>query len=72
MGGLVDGDSDVACEVRVFEDLPGSAEAGAKLGEIVVRVDGERVGESPLVARKGYDEASLWERMWYTASSLWH
>jgi D-alanyl-D-alanine carboxypeptidase (penicillin-binding protein 5/6) len=69
--GLVDGSSEVEREARVFEDLPGSAEPGAKLGEIVVRVDGERVGESPLVARKGYDEASLWERVWYTVSSLW-
>jgi D-alanyl-D-alanine carboxypeptidase (penicillin-binding protein 5/6) len=69
--GLVDGDSDVAREVRVFEDLPGSAEAGAKLGEIVVRVDGERVGESPLVARRGYDAASLWERVWYTVQGVW-
>ncbi len=69
--GLVDGDSDVAREARVFEDLPGSAEAGAKLGEIVVMVDGERVGESPLVARRGYDAASLWERVWYTVQGVW-
>ncbi len=69
--GLVDGDSGVEREARVFEDLPGSAAPGATLGEIVVRVDGERVGESPLVARRGYDEASLWERVWYTASNLW-
>jgi D-alanyl-D-alanine carboxypeptidase len=69
--GLVDGDSDVAREVRVFEDPPGSAEAGAKLGEIVVMVDGERVGESPLVARRGYDAASLWERVWYTVQGVW-
>ena len=69
--GLVDGDSDVAREARVFEDLPGSAAPGAKLGEIVVRVDGERVGESPLVARRGYDAASLWERVWYTVQGVW-
>ena len=69
--GLVDGDSDVAREARVFEDLPGSAAPGAKLGEIVVRVDGERVGESPLVARRGYDAVSLWERVWYTVQGVW-
>jgi D-alanyl-D-alanine carboxypeptidase (penicillin-binding protein 5/6) len=69
--GLVDGDSDVEREARVFEDLPGSAEPGAKLGEVVAMVDGERVGESPLVARKGYDEASLWERVWYTVEGVW-
>jgi serine-type D-Ala-D-Ala carboxypeptidase (penicillin-binding protein 5/6) len=71
VGGLVDGTSDVEREARVLEDLPGSAAPGTKLGEIVVKVDGERVGESSLVARRGYDEASLWERVWYTASRLW-
>jgi len=69
--GLVDGNSRVECGVRVFEDLPASARPGTKRGEVVVRVDGERVGESPLVARNGYEEASLWERVWYTVSSLW-
>ena len=69
--GLVDGSSDVEREARVLEDLPGAAEPGAKLGEVVVRVDGEWVGESPLVARRGYDEASLWERVWYTVEGVW-
>ncbi len=69
--GLVDGSSDVEREARVLEDLPGAAEPGAKLGEVVVRVDGERVGESPLVVRRGYDEASLWERVWYTVEGVW-
>jgi serine-type D-Ala-D-Ala carboxypeptidase (penicillin-binding protein 5/6) len=68
--GLVDGSSDVEREARVLEDLPGSARPGTKLGEVVVRVDGERVGESPLVGRKGYDEASLWERVWYTVGGI--
>jgi D-alanyl-D-alanine carboxypeptidase len=57
--GLVDADPRVEREARVFEDLPASAKPGTKLGEIVVKVDGERVGESPLVARQGYQEASL-------------
>jgi serine-type D-Ala-D-Ala carboxypeptidase (penicillin-binding protein 5/6) len=69
--GLVDGTSDIEREVRVLEDLPGSARPGTRLGEIVVRVDGERVGESPLVARGGYDGASLWERVWYTVEGVW-
>jgi D-alanyl-D-alanine carboxypeptidase (penicillin-binding protein 5/6) len=69
--GLVDGGSDVEREVRVLEDLPGSARPGTELGEVVVRVDGEQVGESPLVARRGYDEASLWERVWYTVEGVW-
>jgi D-alanyl-D-alanine carboxypeptidase len=69
--GLVDGGSDVEREVRVLEDLPVSARPGTELGEVVVRVDGEQVGESPLVARRGYDEASLWERVWYTVQGVW-
>ena len=68
--GLVDGNSRVGREVRVFEDLPASARPGTKFGEVVVRVDGERVGESPLVASKGYEEASLWERVWYTVGGI--
>jgi D-alanyl-D-alanine carboxypeptidase (penicillin-binding protein 5/6) len=63
--GLVAGNPDVGREVKILEDLPGSARPGTKLGEIVVRVEGEQLGGSPLVARRGYDEASLWERVWY-------
>jgi serine-type D-Ala-D-Ala carboxypeptidase (penicillin-binding protein 5/6) len=66
----VDGDSKVEREPRVAEDLPASARPGTKLGEVVVKVDGERVGESPLVARKGYEEASLWQRVWYTVGGI--
>jgi serine-type D-Ala-D-Ala carboxypeptidase (penicillin-binding protein 5/6) len=62
---------EVQRETKVFEELPGSAKRGTTLGEVVVRVDGERVGESPLVASRGYDGASLWERVWFAASSLW-
>jgi D-alanyl-D-alanine carboxypeptidase (penicillin-binding protein 5/6) len=68
--GLVDSNSDVERKTRVMPDLPGSARPGTKLGEVVVRVDGKRVGECPLVARKGYDEASLWERVWYTVGGI--
>jgi D-alanyl-D-alanine carboxypeptidase len=67
---LVDWNFDVEREPRVMEELPGSARPGTKLGEVIVRVDGERVGESPLVARRGYDEASLWERVWYTVGGI--
>lgn len=68
--GLVGGGSEVERATRVFEDLPASAGPDTKLGEVVVEVDGERVGESPLVARKGYEEASLWERVWYTVGGI--
>jgi D-alanyl-D-alanine carboxypeptidase len=66
--GLVGKDPEVRRETRVFEDLPGSAKKGTTLGEVLVEVDGERVGEAPLVASRGYDAATLWERVWYTAS----
>jgi D-alanyl-D-alanine carboxypeptidase (penicillin-binding protein 5/6) len=68
--GLMDASSRVEREVRLMEEPPGSARPGTKLGEVVVKVDGERVGESALVARKGYDEASLGERVWYTVGGL--
>jgi D-alanyl-D-alanine carboxypeptidase (penicillin-binding protein 5/6) len=66
--GLVDGSPEVEREARVFEELPASARPGTPLGEIVVEVDGERVGATPLVASRGYEEASLLQRAWYTAS----
>ena len=69
--GLIDKSPEVQRETKVFEELPESAKRGTTLGEVVVRVDGERVGESPLVASRGYDGASLWERVWFAASSLW-
>jgi D-alanyl-D-alanine carboxypeptidase (penicillin-binding protein 5/6) len=68
--GLVDGASEVEREVNVVGELPPSAKPGTRLGEVVVRVDGERVGESPLVAKKGYEEASLGDRVWYTVGGL--
>jgi len=49
--GLVGGGSKVEREVNVMGKLPPSAKPGTRLGEVVVRVDGERVGESPLVAK---------------------
>ena len=70
--GLVSGDPRVERETRIFEELPASARPGTPLGEVVVEVDGERVGETSLVAARGYDEASLGERAWYTASGLWN
>jgi D-alanyl-D-alanine carboxypeptidase (penicillin-binding protein 5/6) len=69
--GLMDASSKVEREVRLMEKPPGSARPGTKLGEVDVKVDGERVGESALVASKGYDEASFGERVWYTVSNLW-
>lgn len=68
--GLVDGGSEVEREVDVMKKLPPSAKPGTRLGKVVAKVDGERVGESPLVARTGYEKASLGERVWYTVEGL--
>ncbi|MEW6636585.1 MAG: D-alanyl-D-alanine carboxypeptidase family protein [Actinomycetota bacterium] len=68
--GTVDGGSRIEREVSVMEELPAEARPGTRLGEVVVRVDGERVGEAPLVAKRGYDQASVWERVWYTVGGI--
>jgi D-alanyl-D-alanine carboxypeptidase (penicillin-binding protein 5/6) len=52
------------------QEAPPSAEAGRKLGTVEVSVDGRSVGSSPLVAQKGYDEASLWQKVTYWAGGL--
>jgi hypothetical protein len=67
---LVGASPRVRLETEWKEDLPDSAEACTKLGEVVVRVDGEKVGQSPQVARTGYREASLGDRVWYTVEGF--
>jgi len=68
--GVVDASPDVERDVDLVKNLPDSARAGTKLGEVVVRVDGEKIGESPLVARKGYERASWGQRVWYTVEGI--
>lgn len=63
--------SEVARRVSVDEELPDSAQRGDELGEVVLEVDGEVVGESPLVAGRGYEEAPIWQRAWFSVSELW-
>ena len=52
------------------EEAPPSAETGSKLGTVTVWVDGRNVGSSPLVVQKGYEEASLWQKVTYWAGGL--
>jgi D-alanyl-D-alanine carboxypeptidase (penicillin-binding protein 5/6) len=52
------------------KEAPPSAEAGHKLGTVTVSVDGRNVGSSPLVVQKGYEEASLWQKVTYLAGGL--
>jgi D-alanyl-D-alanine carboxypeptidase (penicillin-binding protein 5/6) len=51
-------------------EAPPSAEAGRELGTVEVLVDGESVGSSPLVTRRGYEAASLWQKVRYWSSGL--
>ncbi len=57
-------------EVTTQKEAPPAAEAGRKLGEIEVLVDGRSVGSSPLVAQKGYEEAGIWQRVKYWSGGL--
>ncbi|BBL79655.1 serine-type D-Ala-D-Ala carboxypeptidase [Rubrobacter xylanophilus] len=68
--GLLGPGSEVRREVEVDDELPGAARRGDRLGRIVVWVDGERAGSAPLVAARGYEEASLWEKLWYTVEGF--
>ena len=65
----VDAASEVERRVTAPEPPP-SARAGQNLGEVEVLVGGQSVGRSPLVAAKGYEEASLWQRARYTVGGL--
>ena len=67
--GPVDAASEVERRVTMPEPPP-SARAGEELGEVEVLVNGQSVGRSPLAARTGYEEASLWQRARYAVSGL--
>ena len=51
-------------------EAPSAAKAGQELGTVEVMVDGESVGSSPLVTKRGYEEASLWQKIRYWSSGL--
>ena len=68
--GLMDASPDVERDVDLVDELPDSARAGTRLGEVVVKVDGEKVGETGLLAKKGYEKASLGQRVWYTVEGI--
>ncbi|CAN5733216.1 D-alanyl-D-alanine carboxypeptidase family protein [soil metagenome] len=52
------------------KELPDSAKAGQELGMVETLVAGQKVGQSPLVAKNGYEEASFWTKSWYRIRSL--
>jgi D-alanyl-D-alanine carboxypeptidase (penicillin-binding protein 5/6) len=49
-------------------EAPPAAKAGRELGTVEVLVDGKSVGSSPLVTKRGYEEASLWQKVRYWTS----
>ena len=51
-------------------EAPPSAKTGTKLGIVAVSVEGRSVGSSPLVVQKGYEAASLWQKVTYWAGGL--
>lgn len=68
--GLVDASPDVEREVELVDYPPLSARAGTRLGRVVVKVDGNVVGKTPLVAKEGYEKAPLGQRVWYTVGGI--
>lgn len=68
---LVNGAADVELKTEVPGELPDSTVPGTRLGRVVAVVDGKKVGESSLVAKQGYGEASLVERAWFTVEGIW-
>lgn len=59
-------------ERRVTKDKPpDSVGKGDEIGKVEVLLDGQNVGETPLVAAKGYEEAGFFQKNWYRLSELW-
>jgi D-alanyl-D-alanine carboxypeptidase (penicillin-binding protein 5/6) len=58
-------------ERRITEkEPPPAARAGQQLGTVELLVDGQSVGSTPLVTEKGYEEASLWQKIKYWVGGL--
>ena len=55
---------------KTTQEAPPSAKAGRKVGTVEVSVDGRSVGSSPLVVQKGYEAASIWQKVTYLAGGL--
>lgn len=45
-----------------------AARADQELGTVEVLVNGQRIGSSPLVTKRGYNEASLWTKARYAVA----
>ncbi|CAA9473859.1 MAG: D-alanyl-D-alanine carboxypeptidase [uncultured Rubrobacteraceae bacterium] len=68
--GLVATGEAVETRVEVVGEMPPEARAGTPLGRVEAYVGGEKVGEAGLVAATGYEEASIFRKVWYTAGGI--
>ena len=68
--GLVRTGEAVERRVEVVEEMPAQARPGSPLGTVAAYVGGEKVGETRLVAEEGYEEASIFRKVWYTAGGI--
>ena len=58
-------------ERRITEkEPPPAARAGQQLGTVELLVDGQSIGSTSLVTEKGYEEASLWQKIKYWVGGL--
>ena len=58
-------------ERRITEkEPPPAARAGQQLGTVELLVDGQSIGSTPLVTERGYEEASLWQKIKYWVGGL--
>ena len=68
--GLVGAGEGVEQRVEVVTEMPPEARPGTPLGRVEAYVGGEKVGETRLVAEEGYEEASIFRKVWYTAGGI--
>ena len=68
--GLVGTGEAVEQRAEVVGELPSDARPGTPLGRVEAYVGGEKVGETRLVAEEGYEEASIFRKVWYTAGGI--
>lgn len=68
--GLVGAGEAVEQRTEVVGEMPPEARPGTRLGKVEAYVGGEKVGETGLVAAEGYEEASIFRKVWYTAGGI--
>ncbi len=68
--GLVGAGEAVEQRAEVMGEMPPEARPGTPLGKVEAYVGGEKVGETKLVAEEGYEEASIFRKVWYTAGGI--